>query len=140
MTNRTHRPIQYVRFGGGTGEVPTDFDMGRGRHRTPAFGLRRAVWDAAFGYISGFPLSAIVYYVATRSLHPAIERRALRREGVPFLNGYPVAKVFMDEVNLLPPVEPHIGTHPAGRASVFVEDPPRSLVYRLWLRMTGATL
>lgn len=77
--------ISYVGWGGKTAEVPADFDMGRGHYRNvPAYGLRRAIWDAAFGYVNGFPKRAILYYVVTRSLHRRLLQAALRREGVPF--------------------------------------------------------
>jgi hypothetical protein len=33
----------------------------------PVTGFRRAWWDFCFGYVSGFPLRDIFYYIATRS-------------------------------------------------------------------------
>lgn len=75
------RVMHHVGFGGRTAEVLTDFDLGLGRWRVKAeHGLRRAVWDAAYGYVSGFSLPAITYYVVTRSLSARICRRVLRWE------------------------------------------------------------
>lgn len=59
--------IPCVAFGGRTRMVRTDMDLGRGRFRTPEHGLRRAVWDIAHGYVSGFRKRDIAYYVLTRS-------------------------------------------------------------------------
>lgn len=77
------RTISYVGWGGKHAEVPADFDMGRGHYRDiPAYGLRRAIWDAAYGYVNGFQKRAILYYVLTRSLNRWVCEIAMRREGV----------------------------------------------------------
>lgn len=60
--------IRHVGWGGRVAKVQTDMQLGRGRRRAPDYGLRRAVWDAAFGYVSGFRVRDIAYFVLTRSL------------------------------------------------------------------------
>lgn len=46
-----------------------DLGHGAGRWDTlPRHGFRRAVWDFCFGYVSGFAVKDILYYVLTRSL------------------------------------------------------------------------
>jgi hypothetical protein len=86
-----------VGWGGKFAEVSDDFDMGRGHYRgTPAYGLRRAIWDAAYGYVNGFPKRAILYYVLTRSLNRVVCEVAMRCEGVEFSGGFgsvPLARV-----------------------------------------------
>lgn len=42
-------------------------DNGRAMHR---WGFRRAVYDFCFGYVSGFAVKDILYFVWTRSLNP----------------------------------------------------------------------
>lgn len=65
----------------GPGEQPCRyegelFDLGFGiPRRVPAFGFRSAVWHFCFGYMSGFPVSHILYFVATRCFVPALTRR-----------------------------------------------------------------
>lgn len=76
--------IDHLGWGGKIAYVSDDFDMGRGAYRdVPAFGFRRGLWDAAYGWVNGFRMSSIVYYVTTRSLSRRVMRWALRREGVP---------------------------------------------------------
>lgn len=65
-------PIDYVGFAGKDRSVTPSMDLGRGGRPTPDWGLRRAVFDAAFGYVSGFRKRDILYYLATRSLSPRI--------------------------------------------------------------------
>lgn len=73
--------IAHVGWGGKTITVESDLNMGRGSFRNvPAYGLRKAIWDAAFGYISGFSIRSITYYVLTRSLSPRIWHYAFFRE------------------------------------------------------------
>lgn len=72
--------VTHVAWGGGTAAVRTDMDLGRGVFAKTEYGIRRAVWDIAFGIVSGFRARDIAYYVLTRSLHPSIENLALRRE------------------------------------------------------------
>jgi len=79
------KSITYVGWGGKPAHVPADFNLGHGHYRgAPAYGLRRAVWDAAFGYVSGFRKRAIVYYVITRSFSRVVCEIAMRLEGVEF--------------------------------------------------------
>ncbi len=88
-TTATTSPITFVGWGGKIESVTDDFDMGRGHYRNiPAYGIRRAFWDAACGYVNGFPKRAILYYVLTRSLNPVVCRAVLRREGVEFSDGF----------------------------------------------------
>lgn len=85
---------QYVGWGGKTATVTTNLNLGRGSFRDlPQYGIRRALWDIAFGYVSGFPKRAILYYVLTRSLNRRISRWAMRREGIQFVGGLPVGRV-----------------------------------------------
>jgi hypothetical protein len=72
--------VQYVAWGGTTRTLTTTIDLGRGVHRTPDYGIRRAIWDAAFGYVSGFRKRDIAYYLLTRSISRRIERRTIARE------------------------------------------------------------
>lgn len=70
--------VAYLGFGGVDREVETDMDLGRGRWRTPDYGLRRAVWDAAHGYVSGFRKRDIAYFILTRSLSPRVSGFVIR--------------------------------------------------------------
>lgn len=72
--------IQYVGFGGTIRSVTTDMKLGRGVWRTPEYGLRRAVWDAAHGYVSGFRIRDIAYYLVTRSFSERIAERVIAWE------------------------------------------------------------
>lgn len=60
--------VTYIGLGGTWRAVHTEMELGRGVWRTPMYGLRRAIWDAAFGYVSGFRKRDILYFVLTRSL------------------------------------------------------------------------
>lgn len=51
-----------------------DLGIGKRRCKKP-FGLRRALWDFCYGYVSGFPVHAIFYYIWTRSLSEKRYRR-----------------------------------------------------------------
>lgn len=66
---------------GGPRWVDVDLDLGNGvfRPKKP-HGIRVAVWDAAYGYVSGFRKRDIAYYVLTRSLSHAVCVRVLRWE------------------------------------------------------------
>ncbi len=88
------RDSQYVGWGGKTKHVTVDLNLGMGNHRrSSAYGLRRAVWAAAMGYVSGFDKRDILYYVLTRTLSRRFEVWAMKREGIEFRNGLAVAKV-----------------------------------------------
>lgn len=69
---RSH--VNYVPWGGGrTGSLPITSDLGYSAarfDRLPERGIRRAVWDACYGLVNGFPASAILWYALTRSLAP----------------------------------------------------------------------
>ena len=100
--------VTFVRWGGVTGYLKTDFNMGRGRRRNgKRYGFRRAVWDAAFGYVSGFPKRDILYFVLTRSLSCKVCEFTLRREGVQFDHGLPVSRV----IRPVTPTESGENTH-----------------------------
>lgn len=84
----------YVGWGGKTATVITDMSMGRGSTRgLPQYGLRRAVWDAAYGYVSGFRKRAILYYLITRSLNRGFSQWCMEREGIEFRDGVPVVRI-----------------------------------------------
>lgn len=74
------RFVSHVGIGGTTRIVETHMDLGRGVWRTPEHGLRRAIWDAAFGYVSGFRKRDIAYYVITRSLSERLSDRVIEWE------------------------------------------------------------
>lgn len=77
---RPDEVIDYVGWGGTTRQVVTDCELGRGVRRAPAYGLRRAVYDAAFGWVSGFRLRDIAYFILTRSLSERVRNWTLDRE------------------------------------------------------------
>lgn len=61
--------ITFVGVGGGTASMSTAAPVHLG------FGFRPSrrgslVWDLAFGYVSGFPVSAIAWFILTRTLAP----------------------------------------------------------------------
>lgn len=86
--------IHCVGWGGKTRTLTADFTLGEAHHRPMGdYGLRRALWDIAFGYVSGFRILDIAWFVLTRSLHPRITELALRREGIEVTNGIPVAVI-----------------------------------------------
>lgn len=72
--------VHHIGWGGKTRVVKADMNMGVGVFRTPPYGIRRAIWDAAFGYVSGFRKRDILYYVLTRSLSKRIEAAVIQRE------------------------------------------------------------
>lgn len=80
LTPVSSRFVEHVGWGGTTRTIETDMDMGRGVWRTPDYGIRCAVWDAAFGYVSGFRKRDILYFLLTRSLSRRIEARVIARE------------------------------------------------------------
>jgi hypothetical protein len=74
--------ITYVGWGGRLASVQADQPLGHGSRRGyPLYGFRKALWDACFGFINGFTLRAIAYYVLTRSLNKRLHLWAMRREG-----------------------------------------------------------
>lgn len=88
MTERMHRQVTYLGFGGKTRIAETNMDLGLGRFRTPQYGFRRAFWDICHGYVSGFRKRDIAYYVMTRSfvkvnrsftVHPTDEGETMTR-------------------------------------------------------------
>lgn len=83
----------YIGWSGKTAWVETDLDMGRGSTRNlPQYGVRRAIWDAAFGYVSGFKKTAILYYILTRSLNRSLSIWCMKREGIRFTpDGFAIA-------------------------------------------------
>lgn len=73
--------IHYIGAGGRTRSLCPNFDLGLGRWRvTQEYGPARMVWDAAYGYVSGFRKRDIAYYLLTRSISPTIFWLALRWE------------------------------------------------------------
>jgi len=87
------RDSQYVGWGGKTKHVTVDLNLGMGTHRgAPTHGIRRAIWAAAMGYVSGFDKRDILYYILTRTLSRRVEVWAMKREGIEFHNGLAVAR------------------------------------------------
>lgn len=65
--------LTHIGWGGDVKEVTgrmsyLGYDYGR-NSRTPTKGFRRAVYDFCFGYVSGFAVKDIIWYVLTRSLN-----------------------------------------------------------------------
>lgn len=73
--------IQYVGWGGRYRTVTGDCYLGIGVFRTPSYGIRRVIWDAAFGYVSGFRKRDILYYIFTRSFSERVAMRVIEWEG-----------------------------------------------------------
>lgn len=82
MTHDGVRILNYVGWGGRREQAVAEVDLGFGIKRKPTapYGLRRAAYDLAFGYVNGFKPSAIAYYVLTRSLSQRIWHYAYFRE------------------------------------------------------------
>lgn len=81
---RRVEPMGCVGIWGRHRETTADSDLGRGGRvgvGPDAKGLRRAAWDAAFGYVSGFRKRDIAYWVLTRSLSQRVYRRVAALEG-----------------------------------------------------------
>ncbi|WP_337004085.1 MULTISPECIES: hypothetical protein [unclassified Microbacterium] len=72
--------IDHVGWGGVTRTITATVPLGLGVARTPDYGIRRAVWDAAFGYVSGFRKRDIAYYLLTRSLSARVAEAVIRWE------------------------------------------------------------
>ena len=60
--------MTYIGFAGSLRTIEVNQPLGVGVQPEPKYGFRRAVWDVAFGHVSGFRKRDIAYYVATRSL------------------------------------------------------------------------
>lgn len=91
-SRRARTTTTYVGAGGTIREIATPFDLGYGVMRaSKRYGIRRAVWDIAYGYVSGFRKRDIAYFVLTRSLSGRVSRRVMQREGVAFVDGVPIA-------------------------------------------------
>lgn len=85
--------LSYVGWGGKTKHVQADVDLGHGTHRgIPPYGIRRMVWAAAMGYVSGFDKRDILYFLLTRCVSQRINYWTLRREGIEFRDGLPVGR------------------------------------------------
>ncbi len=94
---RKFGPVPWIKWGGGTDSAPAVVDLGYGIKPFPeGYGLRKALWDAAYGYINGFPITAIAYYTLTRSLHWRIHRWAMKREGFGWDDDLRMPIVYMD--------------------------------------------
>ena len=73
-------PLQFVAWGGKTGTIRADMSLGiAGRRKFKPYTLRAFVWHAAFGYVSGFPLSAIAYYLMTQQISEPVTRHFWKR-------------------------------------------------------------
>ena len=73
MYHPTEGTMSYVGWGGTTvyktGKMSAlGFDYGRGAS-LPRRGLRRAAYDFCYGYVSGFEVRHIIWYIFTRSLN-----------------------------------------------------------------------
>lgn len=77
------REMSWLGAGGATRTAPAVLDLGwttGANFPRRKYGIRRALWDIAFGYVSGFPLRDIAYFVRTRSLSGRARHTAFRRE------------------------------------------------------------
>lgn len=59
--------VNYVGFGNKDRQLIADFNLGYGVFRAPDHGFRRALWDFCHGYVSGFRIRDILWFVATHS-------------------------------------------------------------------------
>lgn len=65
--------IEYIGWKDADATIVAQQYLGWGQLRnTPAYGFRRAVYDFCFGYVSGFKLKDILYYLLTRSFSSTI--------------------------------------------------------------------
>lgn len=64
------RTVGCIGFFGEPTEIVTDHELGRGRwyRGNPDSLITRLIYDAAWGYVSGFNKRDIAYYIVTRSL------------------------------------------------------------------------
>tara|TARA_R100000365_G_C2747226_1_gene76958 strand:- start:4294 stop:4677 length:384 start_codon:yes stop_codon:yes gene_type:complete len=72
--------VQHVGWFGRTRTVQATLPLGLGVDRAPEYGIHRALFDIAYGYVSGFRLRDIAYYIATRSLSRRICHAVIRWE------------------------------------------------------------
>jgi hypothetical protein len=72
--------IRHVGIGGRARVIDADMELGVGVWRTEREGFRRALWDAAYGYVSGFRGRDIAYFVVTRSFSRRLFYRVVRWE------------------------------------------------------------
>lgn len=81
MSHSEISPVLHcVGWGGKRIEMPADFVMGVGRMRKyPKRGIRRAAFDIAYGYASGFRKRDILYYVITHCFSDRLSRMHLDR-------------------------------------------------------------
>lgn len=97
----TDEQVPYVTWGGGRASAPATIDLGVSTREFPTKrGLRMALFDAAYGYVNGFPASAIAYYILTRSLHWRIARWAMLREGFGWDDESRLPVVYIDTPDL----------------------------------------
>lgn len=80
--SRTPDHIAYVTWGGRVHHRPPTFDLGHSIAPLdgPRYGLRRALFDAAYGHVNGYPFSAVLYFVLTRSLSKTVCERVISWE------------------------------------------------------------
>lgn len=72
--------LHSVGWGGKYVSMPADVILGVGRMRNvPRRGFRLAVWDVAFGYVSGFRKRDILWYVIQCSFSSRLAKRHSRR-------------------------------------------------------------
>lgn len=75
--------IAYVTWGGRRHTATPAFDLGhslKNPSALPRHGLRRAIYDIAYGHVNGFPATAIAYYALTRSISERVWRWTYRAE------------------------------------------------------------
>lgn len=77
MSSQPHSDMQWRRTNGSIGHYSGPLiDLGHGiPRRIPSYGIRAALFDLAFGYVSGFPVRDILTFSA-RSLFPQAGRVA----------------------------------------------------------------
>jgi hypothetical protein len=76
----TFEEINFVGWGGRLKSLTPNVELGVGVMPAQRSGLRRALWDAAFGYVNGFPIRDILYFVLTRDMGRWVWHRTFLRE------------------------------------------------------------
>lgn len=82
-TSRTMVTLWYVAFGGTTGQITGErIRLGSGVRRNR--GDKGWVYHFAFGYVSGFPLPSILYFLLTRCTTKGMRHWSWKRERAEF--------------------------------------------------------
>jgi hypothetical protein len=91
--NNQPKIVTYIGWNDKIHGVATNCDLGRGVLCKHGHGIRRAIYDTAFGYVNGFRKRDILYYVLTRSLSKRVWKLVLARNDKRGDNDYPYASL-----------------------------------------------